>query len=376
MYRARDYLEDESFIGASTSAIRSTLEEKLSAVSDWIHTDGPDAAEDVLKARLKDLTDLVDPVLNRKDEASKRPDAIKELRDALGGINEVIPMVKENIEKAAAKSKSAEEASKASASPSSTGSPDALDDLDDDASSTKESSSSSAMPPIPTVAADAEIYSESDLKFLQETAEKSTKWLEEKEAAQKQLSETDDPALTVKDINEQKKKVDDAVMEMMTKKFRFINRQQAEQRKEQERVAKEKARARKEKLKREKAAKKGKDKKGEKKEEAEAEAESKAEEQKKKNAEGPSEEELREALKKAGLASEDGIKLENLGPKDDLKDKDGNPLLKLNLDKDASEEDILAAIDAIVGEGREKKAKAEEEAKKKKKKEGEGHDEL
>jgi hypoxia up-regulated 1 len=278
-------------------------------------------------------------------------------------------MVKESIEKAAAaKSKSAEEASKASASPSSssTGSSDALDDLDDDASTTA-SSSSSATPPMPSIAADAEIYSESDLKFLQETMDKTNQWLEEKEAAQQKLSETDDPALTIKDLNEQKKKVDDAVMEMMTKKFKFINKQQAEQRKEQERIAKEKARAKKA-AKKEKAAKKNKDKKAEKEgEKTEAEAE---QQKKDKNSEGPSEEELREALKKAGLSSEDGVKLENLGPKDDLKDKDGNPLLKLNLGKDASEEEILAAIDKIVGEGREKKVQ-EEEAKKK-----EGHDEL
>jgi hypoxia up-regulated 1 len=350
-YKARDYLEDESFIAASTSAIRSTLEEKLSAVSDWIYSEGHDAAEDVLKARLKELKDIVDPVLKRKDEAAQRPAAITELREAIDGLKSVIPMVKENIESAAsASSKSAEEASKSSASPSPSPSADPLAELEDDA--TPSSESSEAAPPVPTEA--PALYTEEDLKFLEVTVEKSTKWLEEKEAAQSKLKEHEDAAFSLQDLKDQTKKVNDAVMEMMTKKFRYLNQQQQQQG-QQKKKTKSKAKAK-------KAAKKN-GKKAAKDEESKKEEESK---QNQNQNQQPTEEELREALEKAGIKG-DGIKLENLGVKDELKDKDGKPLVKLDLGEGASEEDILAAIDRIVGEGKAKKA--EEEKK-------EGHDEL
>lgn len=341
-YRARDYLEDEAFIAASTSDIRSKLEEKLSAVSDWIYSEGPDATEDVLNAKLKELKDLVDPVLKRKDESSKRPDAIKELQEAIDGLKSVVPMVKEQIESASSASASsksaAEEASKSSAAtPTPSTSADPLDELEED-EMLKSSASESSEAPLPTEI--PTIYSEEDLKFLEETIEKSTKWLEEKEGAQKKLKESEDPAFTVKELKEQTKKLNDAVMEMMTKKFRAINNQQKKKTKPKT-----------------KKPKKPKKTKGD-----EPKEEPKADDKKE-----PTEEELREALEKAGLKGE-GFKLKNFGHEEEIKDKDGRPLVKLDLGEDASEEDIMAAIDKATKEARE-----ELEAQKAKEKK---HDEL
>lgn len=51
-YRARDYIEDESFIGASTSAVRSTLETTLEAASEWMYSE----AEQMQMRRLSEAS--------------------------------------------------------------------------------------------------------------------------------------------------------------------------------------------------------------------------------------------------------------------------------------------------------------------------------
>jgi hypoxia up-regulated 1 len=330
-YRARDYLEDETFIGASTSAIRKTLEEKLSAASDWIYAEGHDAAEDVLSARLKELKDLVDPVLKRKDESAKRPDAVQELKEAIDGIKSIVPMVKEQIESAAEASKKAEEeASKASATPSSAPSSatnDPLADLDDDTYSSSTSTSEPAAIPTPEVLA---IYTPADLKFLEESIAKSEKWLEEKTAAQTKLKETEDAAFSIQEIKNQAKKLNDAVMEMMTKKMRAFQNQQQQQQKSKTK------------------AKKSKTKKPKKSKTQDADAAA-ATESGSADRKEPTEAELADALEKAGLKGK-GVKFENL---EGMKDKDGKPLVKLDLGPDASEEDIMAAIDRATKEAKE-----------------------
>ncbi|KAF2650324.1 heat shock protein 70-like protein-like protein [Lophiostoma macrostomum CBS 122681] len=340
-YRARDYLEDKSFITASTSSIRSSLEEKLSAASDWIYAEGHDAAEDALSARLKELKDLVDPVLKRKDESAKRPDAVQELKDAIEGIKSMVPMVKEQIESAAEASKKAEEeASKASATPSSSASSSATDDSLADLEDDTYSSSTSAEAAIPTPEIPT-IYTAADLKFLEDAIEKSEKWLEEKTSAQTKLKETDDAAFSIQDLKTQAKKLNDAVTDMMTKKMRAFQQQQQQ---------KPKTKAKKPKTKKPKKDKAKKD-------------EEKADTENGQTKE-PTEDELADALEKAGLKGKNA-RFENLKA---LKDKDGKPLTKLEINPDSTEEEIMAAIDRATQAGREAKEREEREAGK--------HDEL
>ncbi|PSN74570.1 actin-like ATPase domain-containing protein [Corynespora cassiicola Philippines] len=324
-YRARDYLEDESFITASTSEARTALEEKLSETSDWIYSEGHDAAEDVLRAKLKELEDIVNPVLKRKDEATKRPDAIKELQEAIDGLKSVIPMVKGQIESQNEASSKAAEASKSSSSatPSeATPSSDPLDDLEED--EMLKASSSEAADPEPTVPT---IYEDADLVYLEETVEKAATWLKENNDKQDKLKESEDPFFTVKDVKKQTELLHGAVTQMMQKKARFMT------------PPKPKSKPKPKPKKKTKKTKKGEDKAaGEKK--------------------GPTEEELREAIKKAGLDDEN-IKLKDFGHKDQILDKDGNPLTKLDLGEDATEEDIMAAIERAVEEG--KKAQADKD---------------
>jgi hypoxia up-regulated 1 len=324
-YRARDYLDDSSFITSSTSEIRTKLEGLLSAASEWIYESGPDATEEILIAKLKELKDLVDPVLSRKDEASKRPDAVKAFTDAVEGLKSVIPMVKEQIAVVAeASSKSSEEAAKSSASPSPSPSPspeaDPLADLE------VEDSSSSTVEAIPEPTEIPTIYTPEDLTYLETTISKSESWLMEVQGKQEKLQEHEDPAFTVKDLESETKKLNDAVMQMMMKKMKAFT------------PPKPKAKP---KLKKPTVKKMPKATKKNKKDAESQDGESK----------GPSQAELDEALEMAGFKGE-GIKFKNFG---DMKDKDGNPLTKLDLNEGASEDDIKEAIDRAVREAKEAK---------------------
>lgn len=213
-YRARDYLEDEAFISASVDAVRTTLEEKLNAASDWIYSDGPNASEKDLKAKLKELEDIINPVLRRKREFYKRPAAIQELQETINHMKEVKQLVDSQIkEQVAASSKSSEAVAKASASPSpSSSSKDSLDDLEED---------TEVVDPEPTEIAEVvTVYTEADLKSIEDLTAKAQKWLDDSQEKQKNVEPTEDPVLTVEDLIAEKKKLDDVVMEMMMKRMK------------------------------------------------------------------------------------------------------------------------------------------------------------
>lgn len=239
-------------------------------------------------------------------------------------------------------SKSSEmEASRASATPtpSSSTSADDLDDLEDD-DLLKSSSSEPAEPDITEVPT---IYTDDDLKKLQELSSSAQKWLDENEAKQSKLKATDDPAFTIKDLDEEKKRMDDVIMDMMMKKMRHVKPPT------QKPKAKPKAKPKK------KADKKSKkDKKATEKESPVDSSNDK-----------PSDEELAEALRKAGVKAE-GVKLKAFDHKDEMEDETGRKLKKLNIDKDSSEEDILRAIEELTKGAAENK---DDES-------GKGHDEL
>lgn len=343
-YRSRDYLEDDSFITASTAAVRESLEKALSATSEWINSEAAEATEKVLRSKLKDLEAIVKPVLKRKDEAAKRPEALKDFKDTIAHIKEVEQLVDSQIKtQSFESSKSSEAVAAASAAAAASPTPssaDPMDDLEDAEPSASEDPADPEITEVPT------IYVEADLKKVQDTIAKAEKWFAEVEAKQEGLTETEDPAFTVKDLEAQKKIIDDAVMDMMMKKMRHFKPPMGD-----------KPKAKPKKSKPAKKAKKSK------KTDKAADADTK------KTDDGPSEEELADALRKAGVKGE-GIKLQAFGHKDEMTDESGRKLKKLNIDKDATEEDILAALDELTKNAREEKER--EDAKK-----GEGkHDEL
>lgn len=289
--------------------------------------------------------------MKRKDEAAKRPEAIKELKSAIEDLKSVIPMVKDQVESAASSSSSASEASKSSASASSSTTPsaDPLEELEDEDTASSDTTSSEFTIPtdIPTV------YTPADLELIEVTVEKSSKWLADKEAAQNKLTETDDPALTVKDIKAEAKKLNDAIMEIMSKKMRGFNQYQEQQK--QSKKAKASAKSKSKKAKKTKKAKASEEATPTAEESAATPSPSKQ----------PTDEELNEelqaAFKKAGIKGADGIKMKNMGDVPVPKDKDGNPMARLELGEDATEEDIKAAIDRAIKAGQEEKKKREAE---------------
>lgn len=236
-------------------------------------------------------------------------------------------------------SKSAEAASKASASstesPSSSASADSLDDLDEDPHA---SASKSTAVPEPTEV--PIIYTEEDLTFVQGTFENASKWLEEKQAAQEKLKDSDDPALSVKDINAEGEKLSNAVIQIMMKKARIYN------------APKPKKPVTKKPKKDPKKSKKAK-----------------------KDGKGPTQEELEEALEKAGL-KKDSIKFANFDHPEEILDKDGKLKTKLDLPESASEEEINEAIKKVLDNVQTKKTEEAAEKENGAKVTGKDHDEL
>lgn len=133
-------------------------------------------------------------------------------------MKEVVELVDNQIaERSAYLTKSAEAASSSSASPSPSASVDPLDELEeDDAEATP---SASATPEIEEV---PEIYTAEDRTKIEDVTEKARKWLEETRSKQDKLSANEDPILTVEELKVYKQQLDDVVMEMMMKKMKHF----------------------------------------------------------------------------------------------------------------------------------------------------------
>lgn len=229
-YRARDLVEDDSFIAASTSEQRSKLEELLRSTSDWIYEEGHDAAEEVLKERLNDLKALVDPIQKRKDEARRRPDAVKSLQDALEQTKSMASVVKDQVKKAAeASSSAAEELSKSSASSTATAEESATTNADPLADLEEEDmlKSTTSEDPKPSKVPEIMLYTEEDLKEITEAYESIQQWLDTKLAEQAKLSDSEDPAILIKDLENKSRRLNNVLMEIVQKKMRMPTKSKA-----------------------------------------------------------------------------------------------------------------------------------------------------
>lgn len=83
IYKTQNLLEDAEYVLASTEEERKKLAEQLSQAMEWLYEEGAVSAVKVVKEKLKSLKDLEKPISHRKEEASKRPELIKNLREAL-----------------------------------------------------------------------------------------------------------------------------------------------------------------------------------------------------------------------------------------------------------------------------------------------------
>ncbi|KAK3345758.1 Hsp70 protein-domain-containing protein [Neurospora tetraspora] len=223
-YKISDILDRESFIAHSTASERETLQQKKDEASDWLYGDGADATREEFKAKLKELQNIVDPVLKRAEEAEKRPEILKGLQDALHNTKKFVKDIREKISAYDAFHASASASASAStsiASSSSTTAPASsatgdFDGLEDDASTTATAEDpmkflEKDLGPVPP------LYTLEDLKESEDLYTSISTWLELKVAEQEKLGPTDDPVLTVKDLLERREKLDKAGMALAMK---------------------------------------------------------------------------------------------------------------------------------------------------------------
>ena len=221
-YRARDYLQDPSFIAVSSDKARAELEKKLSAASEWLYGDGVDAKLQDFKDKLKELKGLVDPVLKRKDENNRREDAVKQLKDGLDSMDGIIQMVQGSIARAAedAASSASSVASVAAESVTSSTTLTAGDELEDDPYSST-SSAAEASPTEDDTSFRPYEYSKEDRATLVEAYNSAKSWLEEKLALQDKLGPYDDPAVLVSDLEAKAKQLQTTVSDTIMKSIKM-----------------------------------------------------------------------------------------------------------------------------------------------------------
>lgn len=231
-YRARDYLSDSSFMAVSSDKVRKELEEKLDTASEWLYGEGVDAKLKDFQDKLKELKAIVDPVLARKEEASKRDEAVKGVRDQLEQVASMIKMVESSISRAAEEAASAASSSVSagvesassvveSLTESVTGTPEDDDELEDDPYSTSSSSSGKAKPsPSSGAAFTQPLYTMEDLTPLQKSYNSVKAWLDEKLALQEKLTPYDDPAVLVQDLELRAKQLQTEVANLLMKNIR------------------------------------------------------------------------------------------------------------------------------------------------------------
>ncbi|OLN87258.1 Hypoxia up-regulated protein 1 [Colletotrichum chlorophyti] len=219
-YKVRDLLDNEAFNAASTDKERAALEKKNSETSDWLYEEGADASRDELKKRYKELYDPVTKIQKRSEEAEKRPELIKALKDALNSTQSFIGTIKKQIDEyeewhasasASASGSSSTSTDAASATPSGD-----FDGLEDETAEPgdKERKMEDVLKergPVPP------LYKREDVEVVQDLYEDTSKWLKEQEKKQDALAATDDPVLLVKDLQAKRDKLDKAGMELAMK---------------------------------------------------------------------------------------------------------------------------------------------------------------
>ena len=202
-YRVRDLLTDSAITDVSTDAQRDEIKIKLGEISEWLSTEGATADIEAIRTKNQQLRALVDPVRKRKDEVTKRPQAVETLNVALQQAQNMMTTVSHDLMKAsaAAASITSEESSSITAASS-----EATDDLEDDAGPTIS---------IPAqIASFTPLYSEDDQERLRTTIDDAREWLSEQTAAQEKLSASDDPALLSVDITALTEQLDRLVEEL------------------------------------------------------------------------------------------------------------------------------------------------------------------
>ncbi|KAN0106737.1 actin-like ATPase domain containing protein [Hyaloscypha variabilis] len=212
-YKVRDLLDKDEFVAASTKEEQSSLESKSKETSEWIYSGGADASREELKAKLKEMKDIVTPIEFRMEEAATRPDKIKALQDALSQTKQVLAGINEQIKNdtKAHEAFSSSKSAAASATTTAAATSNEFEGLED------EEVTETTSAPVEEETIDPPVYSEADLIRPQAQYDSISKWLDEKLAEQEKLPETADPVLLSKDLTAKAKELTDMHVELIMK---------------------------------------------------------------------------------------------------------------------------------------------------------------
>ena len=213
IYRARDRLSEESYIAASADTERSKLESQLQLAADWLYGEGAESSQDDLKARLKELRSLFDPIEMRKEEALKRPAAIQLLKEALNQTKTFASAVQDQIRSAAeadllTQSSAAEQSDTTSITTESMADPDSVT-----------TPTSIRLSSEPSAAPDSPMYTAEDVSTLMTAHDAIQNWLDGNLVEQERRSTWEDPALLVADIETKAKELNQVVMDMFQRQM-------------------------------------------------------------------------------------------------------------------------------------------------------------
>ena len=213
IYRVRDRLSEESYIAASTDTERSKLESRLQLAADWLYGEGAEASQDDLKARLKELRGLFDPIELRKEEALKRPTAIQLLKEALNQTKTFANAVQDQIRSAAeadisTQSNAAEHSDTTSITTESIADPDSVT-----------TPTSITLSSEPSATPDSPMYTAEDVSTLMSAHDAIQNWLDGNVVEQEKRSTWEDPALLVTDLETKTKELNQVVMDMLQRQM-------------------------------------------------------------------------------------------------------------------------------------------------------------
>lgn len=219
-YKVRELLIDEDIMAVSLESDRKVVEAKVTEISDWLDSEGANAAKDVLKEKLKKLKSMLEPMETRKQEAATRPENILKLQDALNATSHFIDTIKSQIKNDtiahssfSASLSSAATATSESSEPVASGDDDEFADLDDeDEASTRTSSAAPEKETLPPP-----MFTDEDVKKLQELLDTATAWLADKLEQQEKLSPDTNPVLLSKDLIGRAQVLQDATFDLVMK---------------------------------------------------------------------------------------------------------------------------------------------------------------
>ncbi|KAJ5312029.1 hypothetical protein PENANT_c022G01183 [Penicillium antarcticum] len=206
IYRSRDLADNEEFVKAVKADQLTLLSERASKASDWLYEESDNAKTAEFQSKLKDLKDIVNPALKRMKESSARPARVELLKDMLKNAESMKELIKNQIENDEQTYSSSLSASSATSTESETSTPtpaasdEGLDDLDEDTYSTSTTSTKTAATAKPT-GPKYSLFTPTDLTALTQAYESTAPWLDTQLGLQEKLTESDDPALTLVEVD-------------------------------------------------------------------------------------------------------------------------------------------------------------------------------